>query len=164
MRPVYIHLMSILLVIVGLSLIAFIYSTKPRTFAEVATKGTVAIGTYSINKAEFDAGVEAFRKDDFVTARADLALADPEQRDAATQYYIAYSYYRQGWGRLTNDDALFSQGLASVNRVIAIEPSFRSDDADLKMKSPYKLKQELEEGLKFTMSDLNPMRLTRERK
>ena len=94
----------------------------------------------------------------------DLALADPEQRDAATQYYIAYSYYRQGWGRLTNDDALFSQGLASVNRVISIEPNFRSDDADLKMKSPYELKQELEEGLKFTMSDLNPMRLTRERK
>jgi len=40
-------------------------------------------------------------------ARDFFQKADPENRDAKTQYYIAYSYYRQGWGKLYNDDALF---------------------------------------------------------
>lgn len=156
--------MSIALVTVGLAFNAFLYWTQPRTLAEVATKGSVAIGTYEVNKAEFDAGLAAFRREEFIAARAAFDRADPEKRDAATQFYMAYSYYRQGWGRLSNDDALFQSGLETVNRVIAIDPGYQAADADLKIRTPAELKNEFEEGLKVTASDFNPMKLTRERK
>jgi hypothetical protein len=85
-------------------------------------------------------------------------------RDAATQFYIAYSYYRQGWRRVTNDDALFKQGLETLVRVNSIDPNFRSDDPNLQLKTPAELRHELEEGLKVTADDFNPLRVFRERK
>ena len=60
------------------------------------------------------------RADQFVEARAAFARADPAERDARTQFYIAYGFYRQGWGRVYNDDILFKQGLAAVDRAIAL--------------------------------------------
>jgi len=161
MKEKYFQILSITVVAVGLTFIAFLYWSQPRTLAEVATKGSVAIGTYAVNKAEFDAGISAFKQDQFVAARTAFERADPEKRDPATQFYIAYSYYRQGWGRVSNDDALFKSGLEAVSR---IDPNFRSTDADLQMKTPAELKFELEEGLKLTVSDFNPMKLTKERK
>ena len=161
MKEKYFQILSITVVAVGLTFIAFLYWSQPRTLAEVATKGSVAIGTYAVNKAEFDAGISAFKQDQFVAARTAFERADPEKRDPATQFYIAYSYYRQGWGRVSNDDALFKSGLEAVSR---IDASFRSTDADLQMKTPAELKFELEEGLKLTVSDFNPMKLTKERK
>lgn len=160
----HIHILSIALVAGGLSFVAFLYWTQPRSLAEVATKGSVAIGTYEVNKAEFDTGLTAFRREEFIAARAAFARADPEKRDAATQFYNAYSYYRQGWGRLSNDDELFQSGLEAVNRVLAIDPRYESADAGLKIRTPAELKNEFEEGLKVTASDFNPMKLTRERK
>ena len=47
---------------------------------------------------------------------------------------------------------------------IKIDDDFKSDDADLKMKNPVEVKNELEEGLRVTVSDFNPFKLTRERK
>ncbi len=160
----YIHILTIALTVIGLSFIAFLYWSEPRSFAEVATKSSVAIGTYTVDKTAFEQGLASFRKDEFVAARAAFERADPEKRDANTQYYIASSYYRQGWGRAWNDDTLFSAGLDAVNRVIAIDPGFVSTDETLGIRSPAELKNELEEGLKITPSDFNPMRLTRERK
>jgi len=144
--------------------IAFLYWSEPRSLAEVATKGQVATGTYSIDKAEADRGIASFRSDRFEEARAAFARADPERRDAGTQFYVAYSYYRQGWGRVYNDDALFKLGLDAVNHVIELDPNYRTQDASLGLKTPADLKNELEEGLKLTASDLNPMKLMRERK
>ena len=164
MKEKYIHISSFAIVICGLVLVAFLYWTEPRSLAEVSTKGQVAIGTYSIDKAEFEHGVMAFRTEDFAGARAALDRADPEKRDAATQFYIAYSFYRQGWGRFSNDDALFSQGLSAANRVVSIDPNFRSSDAALGLKTATELKLEFDEGLKLTPSDLNPLKLMRERK
>ncbi len=164
MNEKLIHILGIVLTAAGFTFIAFLYWTEPRSLAEVTTKSQVVLGTYEINKAEFERGLVSFRKDEFPTARAAFDLADPEKRDAATQYYIAYSYYRQGWGRASNDDAQFKSGLDAVNRVISIDPSFRSSDETLVMSSPAELKNELEEGLKITLSDFNPMKLVRERK
>lgn len=161
MKEKHIQILGIVMVALGLTFIAFLYWSQPKTLAEVATKGSVAIGTYEVNKTEFDAGVAAFRQDQFVAARAAFERADPEKRDAATQFYIAYSYYRQGWGRVTNDDEMFRSGLEAVGRT---DPNFRSTDAELQMKTTAELKFELEEGLKLTASDFNPMKLTKERK
>ena len=164
MNEKYIHILGIVLTVVGLAFVSFLYWAEPRSLAEVTTKGQVVLGTYEINKADFDQGLASFRKDAFPDARAAFDRADPEKRDANTQFYIAYSYYRQGWGRLSNDDSLFKPGLDAVNRVIALDPNFRSGDEALVMKTQSELKYDLEEGLKITPSDFNPMKLLRERK
>ncbi|MEP6944511.1 MAG: hypothetical protein ABJA02_01240 [Acidobacteriota bacterium] len=164
MNTRYIHISAILITLAGLTLISFLYWTEPKTLAEVTIKGSVAIGTYAVDRSAFEQGLASFRKDDFPDARVAFDRADPEKRDAATQFYIAYSYYRQGWGRLSSDDTLFKPGLDAANRVMTIEPNYRSSDGTLAMKTPAELKNELEEGLKITPSDFNPMKLTRERK
>jgi len=164
MKVKYIHFSGIAIIIIGFVLIGFLYVSQPRSLAEVTTKGQVALGTYDINTQEFDAGLAAFRRDEFLAARAAFDRADPEKRDAATQFYSAYSYYRQGWGRVSNDDALFQSGLEAANRVIALNPGFRSTDESLQIKTAVELKNELEGGLKLTPSDFNPLKLTRERK
>ena len=92
--------------------------------------------------------------------------ADPADRDAQTQFYIAYTFYRQGWGRLYHDDALYRAGLAAVDRAIALGPHGRLivDDPALQMHSADDLKAELEAGIRVDASDFNPARLFRQRK
>ena len=164
MKDKHIQILGIILTITGLAFIGFLYVSEPRTLAEVTTKGSVVLGTYEVNRSEFEAGLANFRKDEFTAARAAFDRADPEKRDAATQYYAAYSYYRQGWGRISNDDTLFRAGLEAANRVIVIDPNYRTTDETLGIKTPVELKTEFEDGLKITPSDFNPMKLTRERK
>jgi glutamine cyclotransferase len=164
MKEKYIQILGIAIVLVGSAFITFLYWSEPRSFAEVATKGQVVIGTYTIDQAEFERGLAAFRSQDFAGSRAAFDRCDPEKKDANVQFYVAYSYYRQGWGLVSNDDQLFSLGAAAVARVIAIDPNFRSTDPSLQMRTASELKTEIDEGLKITPSDFNPMKLTRERK
>lgn len=167
--------MGIVLTVIYAVIVAFLYVAEPKTLEEVSTKarttiesattkGQVVIGTYEIDQAKFNEGLTAFRQNNFLVARDNFEKADPEKRDAKTQFYIAYSYYRQGWGRVSNDDVLFKQGLEAVNRVIALDSNFRSDDANLHLRTPVELKNELEQGLQVTVDDFNPLRLVRERK
>lgn len=164
MRTKNYQILSIFIVLCGLTFAAFLYLTEPKNLSEVATKAAVATGTYQIDKAKFDTGLAAFRQERFADARIEFEKADPERRDAATQFYVAYSFYRQGWGRFSNDDALFTAGLATANRLVAIDQDFRSTDETLGIKTAAELKTDFEEGLKITASDFNPMKLTRERK
>ncbi len=155
--------------------IAWLYLVEPKSIEEVpakaqesienvTTKTQIAIGTYEIDRAKFNEGLAAFRQDNFIVARDNFEKSDPERRDAQTQFYIAYSFYRQGFGRVSNDDALFKQGLEQMNRVIALDKNFKSGDADLQLKTPIELKNEFEEGLKVTATDFNPFKVLRERK
>lgn len=164
MNQKYIHILSIALVIAGAAFVTFLYWAEPKSLAEVTSKGSVLMGTYEVNNVEFDQGVVSFRQDKFPDARAAFERADPEKRDAATQFYVAYSYYRQGWGRVSNDDDLFRLGLAAVERLIAVNASYRTTDETLAIKTPAELKNEFDEGLKVTPDDFNPLKLTRERK
>ena len=164
MNQKYIQILTLLITVSGFAFITFLYWTEPRSMAEVSSKGQVALGTYEVDRAEFERGLAYFRSDEFLPARAAFDRADPQQRDPIAQFYTAYSYYRQGWGRLSNDDELFRSGIEAVDRVISLEPNFRIADDKLKMKTAYELKAELDEGLKLTVSDLNPLKLTRERK
>ncbi|MCA1624560.1 MAG: hypothetical protein LC768_07495 [Acidobacteria bacterium] len=175
MKEKHIHVLSIILALFYTVFIAWLYWAEPRTLEEVSTKAQttienvttktqVAIGTYEIDRTKFAEGLDAFRKDNFIVARDNFVKADPEKRDARTQFYIAYSYYRQGWGRISNDDALFKQGLEETNRLIALDKNFKSDDANLQIKTPVELKNELEQGLQITADDFNPLKVLRERK
>jgi hypothetical protein len=175
MKEKYIQISGIILTVIYGAFIVWIYWAEPKNLEEVSvkakttienatTKGQIVIGTYEIDKEKFEQGLQAFRQDNFVVARDNFEKADPQRRDARTQFYIAYSFYRQGFGRLSNDDALFRQGLEQTNRVIQLDNNFKSDDPNLQLKTPVELKNEFEEGLKVTAGDFNPFRLARERK
>jgi hypothetical protein len=146
--------------------IAWLYATQPQTVAQVTGGFSAAIGAYRIDQQAFDDGLRFFRAGQYPEARAAFARADAAERDARTQFYIAYAFYRQGWGRVYNDDALFTQGLASVDKAIAFAPGGRLvvDDPDLAMRSADELRAELQRGLTREASDFNPLRVFRPRK
>ena len=146
--------------------IIWIYATEPRSLKEVGTSAQVAAGTYEIDQGKFDNALMMFRREQYRAARDEWGRADPAQRDARTQFYIAYAFYREGWGRLFIDDALFKQGLQAVNRAIALAPegTLMVDDSDLRMHTAAELKAELEQGTERTLGDLNPLKVLRERK
>ena len=145
--------------------IVWVYVNQPRTMAQVTGGVASTVGAYRIDQAGFDDGLRSFRGDRFPDARAAFERADPAQHDPRTQFYIAYSYYRQGFGRLYNDDALFRQGLGAVNRAIAVSSGqLVVDDPNLGMRSAAELKAELERGLVTELDDLNPLKLLRVRK
>jgi tetratricopeptide (TPR) repeat protein len=159
-----IQILSVLLVLLAGGFIVWLYAKQPQNLQEVVSKAAVSAGAYRIDETEFQRGLAFFRQDNFPAARESFAKADPERRDAKVQFYAAYSFYRQGFGKVYDDDALFKQGMETVNIAIALDPGLKSDDENLKMKTPQELKTELQKGLEVTVEDFNPMKLTRERK
>jgi tetratricopeptide (TPR) repeat protein len=146
--------------------IIWVYATEPRTFKEVATNTEVAAGTYQVDEQRFEAALALFRREQYRAARDEWERADPAHKDARTQFYIAYAFYREGWGRVFNDDALFKQGLEAVSRAISLAPNgtLIVDDPDLKIRNAAELKAELEHGMERSWTDLNPLKVLRERK
>jgi hypothetical protein len=166
-------LQSKLIQVVGLvftiayaAFIIWIYATEPRDFKEVTTSAEVAAGTYEINQENFNSALSLFRREQFRAARDEWQRADPAQRDARTQFYIAYSFYREGWGRVYFDPELFKRGVEAVNRAIALSPAspVTIEDPDLHMHTAAELKTELEQGLERSWSDVNPLKILRTRK
>jgi hypothetical protein len=149
-----------------LLLIAWLYAHQPQTVAEMTGALTASIGAYRIDQQAFDDGLRFFRGEQFDAARLAFERADPAHQDATTQFYIAYSYYRQGWGRVYDDEVRFQRGLEAINRAIAVAERGRIvvDDPNLLMHSGDEVKAELEAGLRRDSSNLNPMRLFRRRK
>jgi hypothetical protein len=147
-------------------LILWLYTSQPQTGAEAIGGLAAVVGAYRVDQQALDDGLAFFRQDKFPEARTAFERADPARRDAVTQFYIAYSFYRQGWGRLSNDDTLFRQGLDAVNRSIALAPGNRIvvKDDSLGMQSGDELKAELERGLRRELSDFNPLRVFEPRK
>jgi tetratricopeptide (TPR) repeat protein len=146
--------------------IIWVYATEPRTLKEVARSAQVAAGTYEIDQEKFDNALMLFKREQYRAARDEWERADPMRRDARTQFYIGYAFYREGWGRLYNDDALYRQGLEAVGRAIALTPegTLRVDDPDLRLHTAAELKAELEQGTERSLGDLNPFKVLRERK
>ena len=148
------------------SFIGWLYVQQPQSAAEMTGGFSASIGAYRVDPQAFEDGIAFFRGEQFAAARTAFERADPARQDARTQFYIAYSYYREGWGRVYQDDELFAQGLEAVNRAMARAPGgrIRVDDADLQMRSGEELKAELEAGLRRDASDFNPARILRPRK
>jgi hypothetical protein len=148
------------------ALILWLYASQPQSMAEVTGGLAASAGAYRIDQQAFEDGLRFFRADQFEEARAAFARADPASRDARTQFYIAYSFYRQGWGRFYHDDALFKRGVEAVDRAVAVAPGGRVvvDDESLGMRSADELRAELVRGLTREASDLNPARVLRQRK
>ena len=151
--------------IVYASLIAWLLVRQPATLAEVTGGLSSAVGAYRVEQQAFDDGLQYFRNDQFSEARAAFERADPARRDALTQFYIAYAFYRQGWGRFYSDDRLYREGLEAVNRAIALAPEGRLvvEAPGQEIRTADELKTELERGLVVEPSDFNPARLVRPR-
>lgn len=156
------------LIIAGLyaALIVWIYAGQPQTVAQVTGGLSSTIGAYRVDEQAFADGQSFFYQDQFVEARMAFMRADPAARDARTQFYIAYSHYRQGWGRLFSDDGLFTEGLKRIDLAISLAPAGRliEDDPQLQMHSADELRAELQAGLTRDASDFNPLRVLRRRK
>jgi hypothetical protein len=152
--------------VVYAAFIGWLYVTQPQSAADVTGGFAASIGTYEVDAQAFEDGLRFFRGDQFAAARDAFERADSARLDPRTQFYVAYSYYREGWGRLYQDDELFARGLEAVNRAMARAPAgrIRVDDPDLQMRSGEELKAELEAGLRRDASDFNPMRVLGQRK
>ena len=148
------------------SAIVWIYGSQPQSRAEALGGLAATVGAYRIDDRAFDEGLTFFRAEKFPEARMAFERADPAHRDSRTQFYIAYSFYREGWGRLYNNDRLFTQGLETLERAIAVAPGNRIvvEDETLGMRSAEELRAEFRRGLRRDASDFNPMRVFGQRK
>ena len=165
MQHRFVQISGLILSVAYAALIVWIYATEPRTFREIATGAQLAAGTYQVDQEKFNAGLALFRREQFRAARDEWLRADPAQSDARTQFYIAYSFYREGWGRVYNDDNLFKQGVEKVNRAIELSTQpLNVDDPDLQMHTAAELKAELEQGTEQSWGDVNPLGVLRKRK
>ena len=155
--------------VVSLAYAAFIiwlYAAQPQTVAQVTGSMASGMGAYRVDTQATSDALGFFYRDRFPEARSAFERADPAHLDARTQFYIAYSYYRQGWGRVYNDDTLFRKGIEAVDRAIAAAPDHRLvvDDPELGMKTGDELKAERERGVTREAADFNPLKIFRSRK
>jgi hypothetical protein len=165
-QSLYIRALGLVTTACYAGLIGWLYVHQPQSVAEVTGALAANVGAYQVDSQAFDEGLRLFRGEQFAAARLGFERADPAHRDAKTQFYVAYSFYREGWGRLYNDDHLFTLGLDAVNRTIALSPNgnFHIDDSGLGLRTADELKAELQAGLTRDASDFNPMRVFRPRK
>ena len=145
--------------------IVWVYVAQPRTLREVRGGVAASIGVYRVDAASFDEGLRYFRTDRFAEARRAFARADPAQRDARTQYYIAYAFLREGWGRVYADDALYRQAEVALQRAQAATSDgvVRVADPDLTLKTSDEMAEALARGLRGDASDLNPLSMLEKR-
>jgi hypothetical protein len=166
MRSGLLHGFGILSTLAYAGAVVWLYATQPRTLAEVATGARVAAGTYQVDEARFQAGRELFRREQYVPARDEWGRADPARRDPRVQFYVAYAYYREGWGRFHHDDRLYTAGLQAVDQALALSGGqpLRVDDPELGLRTAVELRAALQAGLDTTLGDFNPLRALEKRK
>jgi hypothetical protein len=150
---------GILLAILYGAGIIWLYVRQPRTFEEIKTQAAVEVNVYQIKQENFDEALKQFNAGQYAVAIEQFKIADPAERDATTQFYIAYAYYRLGRGRFSDNDEMFNQGLAAVDHSLANAPNhiFEIDRNDLEFKSAGALRERFKEGLIVTPSDFNPL-------
>jgi tetratricopeptide (TPR) repeat protein len=161
-----VRIAGLLSAVIYAAFIIWLYQAQPQTVSEVTGSVASGVGVYRVDAQAMSDGLGFFYRDAFPEARAAFERADSAHRDARAQFYIAYSYYRQGWGRVYNDDVLFRKGIEAVDRAIAVAPGHRLviDDPQLGMHTADELKAELERGVTRDASDLNPLRVFKARK
>ena len=158
--------LGLLLAMSYATFIVWLYVRQPQTIAEVTGGLASEVGVYRIDQQAFADGLAFFRKEQHDAARAAFARADPAQQDPRTQFYIAYSYYRSGWGMLYSDDEQYKLGLEHIDKAIALAPNGRLvvEDPENAIHTADELRAELVAGLRTDASDLNPLRVFRQRK
>ena len=165
MSPSAVRIVGLVLSLVYAAAIVRVYVRQPATLPEVAGSLTSSVGAYRIDQARFDAGLAFFRNDRFVEARDAFAQADPARQDASVQFYVAYAFLRQGWGRVYADDAMYKAGAATLAHARTLAPGgvLVVNDPNLRLRTAEEMAAEFERGLTRDLSDLNPVRVFQER-
>jgi hypothetical protein len=148
----------VIAVLYGLSIV-WLYVRQPRSFQELKTQVAIETNVYRIKQENFDEGVRQFNAGQHRVAIEQFELADPAQSDPASQFYIAYSYYRLGRGKIFDDDEMFKRGLAAIDRCIQSAPNniYETERRDLEIRNAAALRQRLKEGIEVSPSDFNPL-------
>jgi len=154
-----VQISGLVITVLYASIIGWIYVRRPQSLAELKTQASVQANLYHISQENFDAAIKEFDAGDYNSAIGQFKLADPAEKDPSSQYYIAYSYYLLGRGRIFNDEDMFKRAIDAVNRCLDNAPNhiFETDRADLEIRNADTLRQKLVEGLKHTMPSLNPL-------
>jgi hypothetical protein len=149
---------GIVLTILYAAGIIWLYVRQPRTLEEIKTQAAVEANIYSVKKENFDEAIKQFNSGQYAVAIDQFKLADTAERDPATQFYIAYSYYLLGRGRFNDDDEMFKKGIAAVDRCLANAPNhiYETERGDLEIRSAAALRERFKEGLEVTPADFNP--------
>ena len=147
------------------AIILRVYVQRPASLPEMSASLTSVVRAYQVDRQRFDQGLRFFHGSQFAEARDAFAQADPGKQDATVQFYVAYSYLRQGWGRVYSDDTLFAAGKAALERAREVAPNgtITVADPDLQLHTAEELSAEFDRGLTRDVSDLNPAKLFRER-
>jgi tetratricopeptide (TPR) repeat protein len=164
--PALIRSAGLLVAATYATFIGWIYVAQPRTLREVRGGVAASIGAYRIDAVAFEEGRRFFRADRFAEARRAFDRADAAQRDARTQYYIAYAFLREGWGRVYADDALYRQAQVALQRALAASPDGVvrvDDDPNLTLKTSDEMAETLARGLRREAADLNPLSMLEKR-
>lgn len=145
--------------------IFWVYVAQPQRVSDVSGAVASRLGTYQVDREAFEAGKRHFFDDRFREARIAFERADPAARDARTRFYVAYSFYREGWGRFYHDDRLYEQGLAALQRATELAGGVvHADDDRLLLRTSDELRAELERGILRDASDVDPRRVFDRRK
>ena len=135
-----------------------VYVRQPATLPEVAGSLTSSVGAYRIDSGPVRRWLGILPQGPFVEARDAFAQADPARQDASVQFYIAYAYLRQGWGRVYADDALYKAGQATLAHARSLTPdnSITVNDPGLRLHTAEEVAAEFERGLTRELSDSEP--------
>jgi hypothetical protein len=150
---------GIMLTILYGASILWLYVRQPRSLEEIKTQAAVEANLYSVKKENFDEALKQFNAAQYAVAIEQFKLADTAERDPASQFYIAYSYYMLGRGRFSDDDEMFRKGLAAVELCLANAPNqiYESERSDLQIRSAAALRERFKDGLAVTPADFNPL-------
>lgn len=160
-----IRLVGLLVCLAYAAVLLWAYAAQPQRVSDVSGAVASRLGTYQVDEEAFAAGKQYFFDDRFREARIAFERADPAARDARTQFYVAYSYYREGWGRFYHDDRLYARGLEALRRASALAGGVvHADDERLLLRTSDELRAELERGIERDLSDADPRRAFDRRK
>ncbi len=154
-----IKLTGLIIALLYAGIIIWVYVRQPRSFAEIKTQAAVEVNVYAIKQENFDEAVKQFNSGHYQVAINQFKLADPGERDATSQFYMAYCYYLLGRGKFADDDELFREGLTAIERCLDSAPNhiFEIARQDLEIKNAGELRARFQEGLQVTPADFNPL-------
>jgi tetratricopeptide (TPR) repeat protein len=156
---------GLLLTLLYGAVIVWLYVRQPRSLQELKTQASVEVNAYRVNQENFDEAIRQFNAGRYEVAVEQFRTADPAATDPRTQFFIAYSFYMLGRGRIYDDDEKFKEGLAAVERCIEHAPNhiYEIDRTDLEIRNAGQLRQRLREGLEVTPSDFNPIEMLKKK-
>ena len=143
-----------------------VYVRQPATLPEVAGSLTASVGVYRVDQARFDAGPPVLPRGQ--VPRGARRLCTGRSGAAGSERAVLHrrtATCARAGAASTTTPTLYRAGKATLDHAREIAPhgTILVDDPALRLHSAEELEAEFDRGLTHGVSDLNPMRLLRER-